>query len=71
MTDDIFDAWVRVGAFSGAGLATLGGLSLSAWLSIFGCVVAVLTLIVNFWYKRQMVRIAREKLDREFPLGGE
>lgn len=68
MTDEGFDAWVRAGTFSGAGVATLGGLSLSTWLSIFGVAIAAGTLFINWWHKRQMVKIARERLDREFPI---
>lgn len=68
MTDTLFDLWVRIVTFLSVGAAAIGGITLTSWLSVLGVLVAFLTLLVNWWHKRQMIQIARERLEREFPL---
>ena len=57
----------EVGWF-GAGLAIIGGLSMTEYLAIGGFVLALLGACANIWSKWHMVRIERERLDREFPV---
>lgn len=67
MADTVFDLWVRLITFLGASAAAIGGLTLTTWLSVIGVILAFLTLAVNWWYKRQILKIERERLEREFP----
>lgn len=67
MTDTVFDLWVRITTFFGVGAAALGGITLTSWLSVLGVLIAFLTLLVNWWYKKQMIKIERDRLEREFP----
>ena len=67
MADTVFDLWVRLITFLGASAAAIGGLTLTTWLSLFGLVLAFLTLMVNWWHKRQIIKIERDRLEREFP----
>lgn len=67
MTDAVFDLWVRITTFFGVGAAAIGGITLTSWLSVLGVLIAFLTLLVNWWHKRQMIMIERDRLDREFP----
>lgn len=68
MTEDVVDAWVRAGTVSGSAIGAMGAVTLTSWLGILGVCIALLTLLVNFWYKRQMLNIEREKMNREFPV---
>lgn len=67
MTDTVFDLWVRLITFLSAGAAAIGGITLTTWLSVVGVLIAFITLAVNWWYKRQMVKIEIDRLNREFP----
>lgn len=63
--DELIDKTTDVGALSGGGLAALGILSFNEWLGAAGLILAVASFGVNLWHKRQMVRIAREAMERE------
>lgn len=67
MNETAMEPWLRAGALGGISTAAAGGLTLSVTLSMIGCLIGLLTLAVNFWYKKQMVKIARERMEREFP----
>lgn len=60
---------VNTVTWSGAGIAVVGAITITQWLAIGGLILAAAGFVVNFWHKVQMVRIAKEKLDREFPVG--
>ena len=51
----------------GAAMAVTGQLSLNDWLGIIGVSLALVGMVANIWYKRKMLSIEREKLEREFP----
>lgn len=60
--NDNFTNATNVGVWSGAVGAALGGVTLTEWLAIGGFVLAFLSFIVNFWHKRALIKIEREKL---------
>ena len=53
--------------YIGAATMVFGGLSLNDWAIISGIILGLSGFIVNFWYKRKMLSIEEEKLEREFP----
>lgn len=44
-----------------AGGATICGFTVNEFIGLGGLVLAVLTFIGNLWYKRELLKIAREK----------
>lgn len=54
--------------WSGAFLGGVGAVTVTEWLAIGGFVLALAGFLVNFWHKRQLIKIERERLDREFPV---
>lgn len=61
MTGDLVDTAAKSAMIGGAATASVGGLALSEFLAIVGVVVAVLGLLINFWHKRSIVKIERER----------
>ena len=53
--------------WSGAGLSAVGAITVVQWLAIGGFILAAAGFCVNWWHKTQMVKLAKERLDREFP----
>ena len=52
----------KAGIFSGVITSMFGWLTLTDFLAIVGCMVAVGSLYVNYWYKKEMLKIEHEKL---------
>lgn len=46
-------------AQAGAGLAVFGGLTANEWAAFGGLAVAVVGLLMNFWFKWQHLKIAK------------
>jgi hypothetical protein len=62
------DAVTRVAnvtTYAGMTGSVVGGLALSEVIAIGGFLVALLGVAVNFWHKRAIVRIARERWELE------
>ena len=59
---------VNTVTWSGAGIAVVGAITITQWLAIGGLVLAAAGFVVNFWHKYRMVKIAEERLDREYPV---
>lgn len=51
--------------WGGAVVAGAGALTLADWMAVSGVFLALLGLVVNWWHKRALVRIARERLELE------
>ena len=70
MTDNQLHDALNVSLVTGGGFSVLAFVTLTEWLAIGGFVLALVGLIVNVWHKRQMVKLAREKLELERSKGG-
>lgn len=53
--------------WGGAGIGALGAITVIQWVAIGGFVLALAGFCVNWWHKAQMVKIAKERLEREYP----
>lgn len=64
---DPYDAWQKFGIWAGGFTAVFGGMTSSEFLALVGATVAVLSLLLNWWHKRQMVAHDRrmEAIERE------
>lgn len=51
----------------GAFIGGIGTLSEETWFGIGGFSIALLAMMTNVWYKRRLISIAQQRLDREFP----
>lgn len=58
---------INATTWTGAIMATLGGLTATEWAALAGAVAAIGGLVVNLWRSSVMVRLERERLEREFP----
>lgn len=68
MTDDSrFGPFLNASTWGGAFVSGVGALTVTEWLAVGGFILALGGFLVNWWHKRQLVRLARERLDREFP----
>lgn len=47
---------------SGAGIAVVGGLTLTQWLAIGGFALAVAGFFVNLWFKRRMAHLREREV---------
>ncbi|MBL4795801.1 MAG: hypothetical protein JKY50_00145 [Oleispira sp.] len=64
-----WDEMLSAATWSGAGMSVVGALTVVQWLAVGGFVLAVAGFCVNFWHKTQMIKLARERLDKEYPDG--
>lgn len=48
--------------YGSSGLAVWGGLTLTDWAAIIGSTVAVLSFIVNVWYRHKHYRLAAARV---------
>jgi len=48
-------------------ISTFGAVTLTQWLAVGGFILALAGFVVNFWHKRQIIKIEKERLNREFP----
>lgn len=53
--------------WSGAIMSGVGAVTLAEWLAIGGFLIALAGFFVNLWHKRKMVKVARRRLELEFP----
>lgn len=67
MPDSKTSSITSVATWSGAGLSGVGAFTFTEWLAIGGFLLALGGFIVNFWHKSQMLKIERERLNREYP----
>lgn len=51
----------KIGMFGGVLTSFFGVLTVNEMLGVIGALVAVGSLILNWWYKREMLRIERRK----------
>lgn len=51
--------------YGSSGLAVWGGLTLTDWAAIIGSTVAVLSFIVNVWYRHKHYRLAEARASRD------
>lgn len=65
MNDNIADTAAKVTTFSGLAATTIGGLALAEWLALGGFIVTLVGVGINFWHKRAIVRLEREKWEFE------
>lgn len=65
MTQDQIHDGLNTTMWTGASAAILGGVTLTEWLAIAGFLLALAGFVVNVWHKRQMVHLAREKLEMD------
>ena len=63
------EAITKLGVFSGTAASLFGAITLTEMLAIGGFVVAVLSLVLNFWYKKQLIKLEYKKM--EMSEGGE
>ena len=57
-------------SWAGAMMAIIGNWSLADWLAISGVILALMGTIATIWHKFEMVKIERDRLEREFPRDG-
>ena len=57
------DKLINAGTWSGAVLASIGALTLSQWLAIFGAGLALAGFCVNFWHKVRLVKLREQELE--------
>lgn len=69
MGDDRVAPLLSTATWAGATLSGVGAVTLTQWLAIGGFALAFFGFFVNLWHKRQMVKIERERLERQFPRG--
>lgn len=67
MSNDKVTPITNIATWAGAGLSSIGAVTVTEWLAIGGFCLAVCGFIVNLWHKRSMIKIERERLEREFP----
>lgn len=67
MSNDNFAPLLSGSTWGGASLSAVGAITLTQWLAVGGFVLALLGFVVNFWHKKQMIKIEKERLEREFP----
>ncbi len=46
-------------SYSTSAVTTAAGLSFNEWVALAGIVLGISTFVVNLWYKRAMLKIAR------------
>ena len=51
--------------YGSSGLAVYGGLTLTDWAAIIGSTVAVLSFIVNLWYRHKHYKLAVARVAAE------
>lgn len=52
--------WSGKISYAGSAIAaSLGGITANQWVAIFGIGTAILTLVVNIWYKKKMLDYTR------------
>lgn len=56
-----------VWTWAGAALGVLGAATVTEWLALGGLMVAIGGFVVNLWHKWQMVKLERERLERQYP----
>lgn len=68
MNGEAISGVLRAGVFGGASTAVVGGtLSETFILGLLGFIVAIVSALGGVWHNHQMRKIARERMDREFP----
>ena len=71
MIDDITNTAVEklgvAGTQIGGGMAIFGGLTLNDTLAIAGFVLALVSVIVQIWYKERHYRLAKARMVSSFP----
>lgn len=65
MSEQISDTAIKATTYLGATTGILGGLALSEWLAVIGVIMTAFGVAVNFWHKRTMIRIERERLQMD------
>ncbi len=63
MDHDRITSLVNPSMWGGAILGGVGGMTATDWLAIGGFVLAFAGFCVNWWHKRQMVQIAKARLE--------
>ena len=58
---------VNTTTWGGAGIAIVGAVSITQWLALGGFILAAVGLGVNIWFRRSLIKIERERLEKEFP----
>ena len=58
---------LNASTWGGAFVSGIGAFTVTEWMAVGGFGLALCGFMVNWWHKRQMVKLARERLDREFP----
>lgn len=67
---DFTDAWHKFTIWAGGFVAVVGGLSASTVFAAVGAAVAVGGLILNWWHKREMLKLERARFEMEKQIAG-
>lgn len=62
MTDKA-SGMLNASTWGGAGLAAIGGMTLTQWLAIGGFILALAGFIVNSYFKYKMYQLEKKKLE--------
>lgn len=62
MREAIHADFPSVTTVSGAGIAVVGGLTLTQWLAVGGFALAVAGFFVNLWFKRRMTQLREREV---------
>ena len=57
------DKLINASTLSGALLASVGAVTLSQWLAIFGAGLALAGFCVNLWHKVRIVKLREQELE--------
>ena len=55
----------KVGALATGGGTAVFGLSINEFAAVIGATVAVLTLVMNFWFNSRRLKMERDKMNDE------
>ena len=57
------DKLINASTWSGAVLASIGALTLSQWLAIFGAGLALAGFGVNLWHKVRLIKLREQEIE--------